>query len=141
LTDTPRVDEARRKLIDGVYAAINAGDLERALEYLDPGVEVVTSGAFLDRGAVYHGHDGVREFLAMLNEAFDEFTYEVLEVTELDEDRVLSLVRVNARGKGSGLEVAMEAAHLWILRGDRAIRLEAYADHESARTAAGATRR
>jgi ketosteroid isomerase-like protein len=106
------------------------------LEYLDPEVEVVTSGAFLDRDAVYRGHEGVREFLGMLDEAFDEFTYDVVEVTELDEDRVLSLLTVNARGKGSGLDVTMPAGHLWTLRGDKAIRLEAFADHESARAAA-----
>jgi ketosteroid isomerase-like protein len=131
------VDEARRKLIDDGYAAINSGDIEAALQYLDPEIEVVTSGAFLDRGAVYRGHEGVREFLGMLNDSFDEFTYEVLDVAEIDESRVLSLITVNARGKGSGLEVSMDAGHIWTLRGDKATRLEAFADHESARAAAG----
>jgi hypothetical protein len=50
--------------------------------------------------ALYRGHQGVREFLGMLNEAFDEFTYDVLELKELDDDRVLALLRVSARGKG-----------------------------------------
>ena len=131
------MDAARRKLLDDGYAAINSGDVELALRHLDPDVEVVTSGAFLDRGAVYRGHDGVREFLGMLDDAFDEFAYEVLELSEPDEDRVLALLRVTARGKGSGLEVAKDAAHLWTLRGDTAVRLEAFADHESALAAAG----
>ena len=68
--DTGRMDEARRRLLDEGYAAINSGDVEAALRHLDPEVEIVTSGAFLDRGAVYRGHDGVREFLGMLDEAF-----------------------------------------------------------------------
>ncbi|HEX2233016.1 MAG TPA: nuclear transport factor 2 family protein [Thermoleophilaceae bacterium] len=131
------MDEARRKLIDGGYAAINGGDLESALQYLDPEIEVVTSGAFLDRGEVYRGHDGVRHFLRMLDDAFDEFSYQVLEVTELDENRVLTLLTVNARGKGSGLDVKMPAGHIWTLGDDKALRLEAFADHESARAAAG----
>ena len=130
------MDPTRRKLLDDGYAAINSGDVERALEHLDPQVEIVTSGAFLDRGAVYRGHEGVREFLGMLNDAFEEFTYEVLELTELDDDRILALLTVNARGKGSGLEVSKDAGHLWTLRGDKAIRLQAFADHESARAAA-----
>jgi uncharacterized protein len=133
------MDEARRKLLDEGYAAINGGDVDAALRNLDPEVEVVTSGAFLDRGAVYRGHQGVREFLGMLDDAFDEFSYEVLELKELDDDRVLALLRVTARGKGSGLEVGRDAAHLWTLRGDKALRLEAFADHASARTAAGLT--
>jgi ketosteroid isomerase-like protein len=135
------MDETRRRLLDEGYAAINGGDVNGALRHLDPEVEIVTSGAFLDRGGAYRGHDGVREFLGMLDDAFDEFTYEVLELRELDEDRVLALLRVTARGKGSGLEVAKDAAHLWTLRGDKAIRLEAFADHESARAAAGSPSR
>jgi ketosteroid isomerase-like protein len=131
------VDEARRRLLDSGYAAINSGDVEGALRHLDPEVEIVTSGAFLDQGAVYRGHDGVREFLGMLGDAFDDFAYVVLELEELEKDRVLALLRVTARGKGSGLEVAQNAAHLWTLRGDMAVRLEAFADHESARAAAG----
>jgi ketosteroid isomerase-like protein len=133
------MDEARRRLLDEGYAAINSGDVEEALRHLDPEVEVVTSGAFLDEGAVYRGHEGVGQFLGMLNDAFDDFSYEVLELTELDGDRVLALLRVAARGKGSGLEVARDAGHLWTLRGEKAIRLEAFADHESARAAAGLT--
>jgi ketosteroid isomerase-like protein len=133
------MDEARRELLEEGYAAINSGDIEAALLFLDADVEVVSSGAFLDRGAVYRGHDGVREFLGMLNDAFEEFSYEVLELTEPDEDRVLALLRVTARGKGSGLETTMDAAHLWTLRGDKAVRLEAFPDHESGRAAAGLT--
>jgi uncharacterized protein len=130
------MDEERRRILDEGYAAINAGDVEGALRHLDPEIEVVTSGAFLDRGAVYRGHDGVREFLGMLGDAFQELSYEVLELSEPGEDLVLALLRVTARGKGSGLEVAKEAAHLWTMRGVIAVRLEAFADHESARGAA-----
>jgi ketosteroid isomerase-like protein len=131
------VDEARRKLVLGGYAAINSGDLERALAFLDPEIEVVSSGAFLDPGAVYRRHEGVREFLGMVADAFEEFTYEVVELIEADEHRVLAMLRVNARGKESGLAVAMDVAHLWTLSGDKAVRLEAFVDRESARNAAG----
>jgi uncharacterized protein len=129
-------EERRRRLEDG-YEAINSGDVERALSYLAPDVEVETSGAFLDEGAVYPGHDGVREFLAMVNESFEGLLYEVVELIELGEDRALALLRVSGQGKGSGVDVEMEAAHIWTLRGDMAVRLEAYPDHESARAAAG----
>ena len=131
------MDEARRKQLEDVYAGLNSGDVDRALAHVAPDVEIVTSGAFLDEGAVYRGHEGVREFLAMVNESFDRLLYEPVEMTDLDDGRVLSLVRVTGRGKGSGVEVEMDAGHIWTLRGDKALRLEAYADHESARAAAG----
>jgi ketosteroid isomerase-like protein len=131
------VDESRRELLEAGYAAINSGDTERALGLLAPDVEIVTSGAFLDEGAVYRGHDGVREFLVMVNEAFEGLVYELVELIEVDEDRALALLRAAGRGKGSGVEVEMDAGHIWTLRGDEAVRLEAYADHDSARAAAG----
>jgi ketosteroid isomerase-like protein len=131
------VDPARRKQLEDGYAAINSGDVDRALGQVARDIEIVTSGAFLDEGAVYRGHEGVREFLEMVNESFDGLLYEPLELIELDDGRVLSLVRVTGRGRGSGVEVEMDAGHVWTLRGDKAVRLEAFADPESARAAAG----
>jgi ketosteroid isomerase-like protein len=131
------MDEARRRLLDEGYTAINAGDVEGALARLDPDVVIASSGAFLDEGAVYRGHEGVRDFLRMLSDAFEEYSYEVVELTDVGDDRVLALFRVSARGKGSGVDVTMDGGHLWTLRGEKAIRLEAFADHVSARAAAG----
>jgi ketosteroid isomerase-like protein len=131
----PPVDAARLQLLRQGYAAINAGDVEGALRHLHPDVVIASSGAFLDEGAVYRGHEGVREFLRMLGDAFEEYCYEVLELTGVEDDSALALFRVSARGKGSGVDVTMEGGHLWTLRGEKAIRLEAFADHESARAA------
>ena len=133
------MDEARHKLLEDAYAALNSGDVDRALTYVDPEIQLVTSGAFLDEGAVYHGHDGVRQFQAMVNDAFHGLLYDLVELIEIDEDRALALVRAAGRGKGSGVEVEMDVGHLWTLRGDKVVRLEAYADHESARVAASSS--
>jgi uncharacterized protein len=133
------VDERRRQLLESSYAALARGDLEAALRYVDPEAEIATSGAFLDQGVVYRGHEGAREFFAMVDEAFDELAYELLELEEVDDDRVLAIVRLRGRGKGSGLEVDRKGAHLWTLRGDTAIRMEGFADPDTARAAAGLT--
>jgi hypothetical protein len=57
----------------------------------------------------------------------------------VDEDRLLVTFRLRGRGRGSGLEVDLEGAHLWTLRDLKAVRLEAFADAQSGRAAAGLT--
>jgi ketosteroid isomerase-like protein len=131
------MDERRRELLGTGYGALSRGDIEGALSVLDPEVEIVTSGAFLDQGMVYRGHDGAREFFEMIGEVFEELSYDVLEVHEVDEDRVLVIVRLHGRGKGTGLELDREAGHLWTLRGETPIRMQGFADPDAARAAAG----
>jgi ketosteroid isomerase-like protein len=133
------VEERHRELLHAGYAALSRGDLDEALAHMDPSVEVVTSGAFLDEGVVYRGHEGVREFIGMLTDAFDELVYEPVELHDAADGRILVHVRLRGRGKGSGLEVDREGGHIWTLRGDTAVRLEAYPSPEDARAAAGLT--
>lgn len=50
---------------------------------------------------------------------------------------VVVLCRYSGRGKGSGIEVDTEGAHLWTLRNGRAVRLEIFSSRERALKAAG----
>lgn len=126
------VDNLRRG-----YAAYSRGDLPGALEFIDPRFEIHTSGAFLDEGRVYRGHDGVREFLAMLSEAFEDVSYEPEEIVEAGADRYVVLARLRGRGKASGVETDVRFAHLWTVREGRAIRMRAFLDRAEALRAAG----
>jgi ketosteroid isomerase-like protein len=137
--DTARVDERKREVLEHGYDALSRGDIDAALEDIDPEIEVVTSGAFLDEGTVYRGHDGLRQFFAMLLDAFDYLDYEIEEMVELDDERVLVTFRLHTRGKGSGLDVEREGAHVWTMRDYKGTRLVAYAAVEEARTAEGLT--
>jgi hypothetical protein len=51
---------------------------------------------------------------------------------------VVVLCRYTGRGKGSGLDVDTEGAHLWTMRDGRAVRLEVFSSRERALEAAGA---
>jgi ketosteroid isomerase-like protein len=133
------VDERRQQLLRTGYGALSRGDIEGALSILDPDVEIVTSGAFLDGGEVYRGHEGARQFFAMIGEVFEQLAYDVLEVHEVGENRVLVIVRLRGRGKGTGLELDREAGHLWTLRDESPVRMEGFSDPDAARAAAGLT--
>jgi ketosteroid isomerase-like protein len=131
-------ERVRRLILDG-YAAVGRGDIDGALEGMDPEVELTSSGAFLDEGTTYRGREGVRSFFAMIADALDELHYELFELLELDDGRVFVRVRIRGRGKGSGIAVDREGAHIWTVRDYKAIRMVAYADVEEARAAAGLT--
>jgi ketosteroid isomerase-like protein len=133
------LDERVRQLIVDGYAAVGSGDIDGALAPMHPEIELTSSGAFLDEGITYRGREGVRGFFTMIADAFDDLAYDLLELVELDDDRVFVRLRVRGRGKGSGIEVDREGAHIWTVRDYQAVRMVAYADVEGGRAAAGLT--
>jgi ketosteroid isomerase-like protein len=55
-------------------------------------------------GGVYRGHEGVRQWFANLDEAFESFSLEVSEMGDLGH-RLLVIGTLHARGRGSGVPV------------------------------------
>jgi hypothetical protein len=53
------------------------------------------------------------------------------------QDKIVVLVVLHGKGKGGGAEVATPIAHVWTMRRDKAIRIEAYMDRAKALEAAG----
>jgi ketosteroid isomerase-like protein len=49
-----------------------------------------------------------------------------------DGDTVIVLARYRGRGKGSGVDVDVPGAHVWRMRDGRAIRLEVFANRQTA---------
>ena len=83
----------------------NRGDVEKLLDELDPEVEWHSALHALLGGeqTVFRGHEGVREMIRDLNEAFGEVHIEVSEIRDLD-DRLVVIGRTRTRGKASGAE-------------------------------------
>jgi uncharacterized protein len=52
-------------------------------------------------------------------------------------EAVVVLTRYRGRGKGSGVEMDVEGAHVWRLRDGRAVRLEIFADRRRALASVG----
>jgi ketosteroid isomerase-like protein len=104
-------------------------------ELFDPNIEGVRAAELpdphVDRG-VDALHTSSREWLT----AWDGFRLEA-EAFLPAEDKVVVLVVLHGRGKGSGAEVATPAAHVWTMRRNKAIRVEAYMDRAKALEAAG----
>jgi ketosteroid isomerase-like protein len=86
---------------------------------------------------IYRGPDGVRSYMAQVYEAFEDYRPEVEELLDAG-DKVITLAIEHGRGRGSGATVeARHTAHVWTMRGKRAVRLDLYLDREEALQATG----
>ena len=116
----------------------NRGDVETLLEELDPEVEWHSALHALLGGeqTVFRGHDGVREMLRDLNDAFSEIHIEISEIRDLG-DRLVAIGRNRARGKGSGAETETPLALVTEFKNGKTISVRGYLDPKQALEAAG----
>ena len=118
--------------------AFHRRDMETMLELHDPKVEwhpmiqVLLGGEM----TVYRGHEGLREQLRDLDEAFSEIHFEISEIRDLG-DRLLANGRLRARGKESGAEIQSPISFLVDFKHGKAIRAATYPDPKQALEAAG----
>jgi ketosteroid isomerase-like protein len=123
---------ANVELVRSIRAALERGDYSSA-EWAHPEIEYVWadgpvpgSWSGLDRMA-----HGLRDFLS----AWEDFRGEAHQYIELDDERVLVLVRFSGRGKRSGLELDQmrsEGAGLWEIHDGKVTRLVQYFDRDRA---------
>jgi ketosteroid isomerase-like protein len=109
------------------------GDIDTVLVHSDPDIEFnVPVGSVA--GQTYRGHDGVRQFFADLDDAWERFDPE-LESLDVHGDRVLALGNTRLRGRSSGIEMQFAWAHVIEFRDGKVIRLTGYLDRDEAREA------
>ena len=105
-------------------------------DLLDPNVECVLHGT--PAGDVtYRGRDGVRGWLADQDDAWSDQWWEVENLRETPDGRVLVFLIAHAVGRGSAVPVTLPLANLWTIDDGRATRLEIFMDRAAALEAAG----
>ncbi|MBA2764291.1 MAG: nuclear transport factor 2 family protein [Thermoleophilaceae bacterium] len=85
---------------------------------------------------MFRGRQGIRDYFHALEEAFDEVHLEVKDVTDATHERVVVLVDVSGRGKGSGIPVGHRFGQVWTFARGEVVRVESYLDPRDAREAA-----
>jgi ketosteroid isomerase-like protein len=125
--------EAVRRGID----AYNRGDVEGMIEATAEDVVLVPMRSLLE-GGEYRGHEGVRRFMADMDEDWVEREVEIDEIRELD-DSWLVLGSFHAVGQ-SGTEVRAPVAWHSVMRGGKLARMTAYTDQEAALRELGLSR-
>jgi uncharacterized protein len=112
--------------------AFNRGDVEAVLAIAAPDVEVFAPPDSPNPGR-YLGHAGYVQWSEQWMEAWETFTLDVLEVEAVDDRHVVAVVRQHGRGRLSGLDITMEAAHLYEIDDDgKVVRFQLHVDRESA---------
>ena len=120
--------------------AYNRRDVEALLAELHPQIEwrpllpVLLGG----EAAVVRGHEGARQGIQDLEEAFAELRAEPSEFRDLGE-RIVAIGQLHGRGKGSGVETDSPIAWVVDFKDGKAVRIWEYADPEEALEAAEAS--
>jgi ketosteroid isomerase-like protein len=101
------------KFVHEVVDAVNRRDISCLIELTDPEVEWHTFLAELREEGGYRGHDGVRQWLGDVNDAW-EFLRVTVDDTLAVGASVLMVGRLRYRGKGSGVELESQTG--WVAR-------------------------
>jgi hypothetical protein len=96
---------------------------------VDPGFEIHDHE--LVDSPVHHGREGWSRWLSDFRQAFHDFRAEDIDRLQLDEQRILTVHRLWARGSASGIEFERTDAQLWTFRGDLLVRLDYYPDYRA----------
>ena len=118
------------RLSEGV-AAFNRGDLDGMLAPIHPEIRFQPLRAVLE-GNVYEGHEGFRRWLADMAEDWEDFHLELLDVRQLDDDRVLVEAKIHARARTSGVQMDGPGAWLCDIRDGLVVNLRFFRDAEAA---------
>jgi len=99
--------------------------------------EVHQASSIIDTAGVFRGRNAIRDTLSELREVFDELRFEAETITEAPSGQVVAVIRVRARGRGSGIEMDNRIGWVFTFDGDKARRLVVYEEADEALKAAG----
>jgi ketosteroid isomerase-like protein len=122
------------ELVRRVYQSFNEGTGDaRVADYWHDDAEFRPAfiGGGLVEGAVYRGHAGVLEFVAMQAETWESVTIEPLDIRDRGA-YLLVETRLHAVGRASGIELTEVTWNLWEIRDGKIARLRIFTEQEEA---------
>jgi ketosteroid isomerase-like protein len=117
--------------------AWNDGGVGAFIEFFEADVEWRPPSESMEPG-IYRGHDGVRDYLGRTAEVFEEQRVEPLEVIDVDDQRVIAVVRLVGRSEHIAMEMTADWA--WLItfgRRKKATRVDIFTNKQQALKAVG----
>ena len=123
---------ANLELVKSIYAAWERGDFSSSA-WADPEIEFVMRGGLTT--GTWNGVEEMAEAWARMLRAWESLRAVPDEFRELDDGRVLILLRNQGRGRGSGIdigEISVKSANVFTIRGGKVTSLILYWDRDLA---------
>jgi ketosteroid isomerase-like protein len=127
------VSDSREQLVRDIYHRWNTGERVIDPEEIHPDA-VVYSAMTAD---TFRGLDGVRRWMAEIDEQFEDWVLTIDEIRSAADDRLLVLGGVHFRGRSSGVEFDQPMGWLVDFEGERISALHNIVGHDAAIEAAG----
>jgi len=118
------------------FDALSSGDEQRILAFAHPDFETVVPPEFSAEPDTYRGHEGIRRYFKLFDDAMEDVRFEAERMWEAG-DSVVAAVRLTARGKQTGIAVEQRSAQVWTIRDGRALRAQTFPELAEAFAAAG----
>jgi len=118
------------------FEALNSGEEARILAFAHPDFEAVVPPELSTEPDTYRGHDGIRRYFKLFDDAMEGVRFEAERLWEAG-DSVVAVVRLTARGKTTGIRVEQRIAQVWTIRDGRAIRAQTFPELSEALAEAG----
>jgi uncharacterized protein len=125
------VSPSNADLVRPIYDEWGRGNWRPFFDVYDPQMEWGWSSEFLGLGGVFQDRRDPNPRLRTWLTEWEEWRAEPEEYIEMG-DYVVVLARYIGRGRGSGVEISQEGAHVFKLRGGKVVRLEVFASREKA---------
>ena len=123
----------RREFLQSVFDQWNTGSREIP-EGTHP--DFVLHSALT--GMTYEGHEGVRRWMAEIDDQFDSWQLRIDEFRDVGEDWLLGLGGVSLRGRASGIELEQQTGWLVRFEDDQTVEMRLFPSRDTAVAAAEA---
>jgi len=117
-------------------SAIAAGDWPDVYETWDPQIEWHFEPEAVISG-LHRGRDPVRAALSSFMDEWEDFSVEIENLIAADDSRVVMVIHMTGRGRGSGAPLDFRPAYIFTLREGRITNVREYFEREQALEAAG----
>ena len=125
------------EIVRGFCQSWTRKDLEGVMERAHPEIEFDWSASRSPFSDVYTGHEGLMRFWREQEDAFEEFSVELEETVECDSERLITVNKVRAKGRGSGVTTEARGVMLWTVRDGAIVSAKLFQERAEALRAAG----